>query len=61
VRPEQTVSAMIHEVLRHQAGALVERTGQTFESALEAISDTEAGRKLVELSNGSHRGEKAST
>jgi hypothetical protein len=60
VRPEQTVSEMVQEVLTRQARALVERTGQTFERALEAVSKSEAGRKLVGLSNGSHREEKAS-
>jgi hypothetical protein len=60
MRSEQTVSEMVEEVLGRQARALVERTGQTFESALEAVSKTEAGRKLVQLANGSHRDEKAS-
>jgi hypothetical protein len=60
VHPEQTVSEMAQDVLTNQARALVERTGQTFESALAAISDTEAGRKLVELSNGSRCDERAS-
>ena len=60
MHPEQTVSEMVQDVLTNQARALVERTGQTFESALAAISDTEAGRKLVELSNGSRRDERAS-
>jgi hypothetical protein len=60
VYPEQSVSEMVHEVLSNQAIALVERTGQTFESALEAISETEAGRRLVGLSSGAHRDEKAS-
>ena len=61
MHPEQTVSEMVKEVLRNQAIALVERTGQTFESALVMISDTEteACRKLVELTSGSHRGERA--
>jgi hypothetical protein len=60
VWPEQTVSEMVQEILSRQARALVERTGQTFESALEAVSKTVAGRKLVELGNSSHRDEKAS-
>ncbi len=57
---EQTVSEMVQEILSRQARALVERTGQTFESALETVSKTVAGRKLVELGNNSHRDEKAS-
>ncbi len=60
MHPEQTVSEMVQDVLTNQARALVERTGQTFESALAAISDTEACRRLVELSNGSRRDERAS-
>ncbi len=60
MHPEQTVSEMVQEVLSNQARALVERTGQTFEGALAAISETEAGRRLDELSNGSRRDERAS-
>jgi hypothetical protein len=59
VQPEQTVFEMVEEVLRRQAKALVEQTGQTFEAALEAVSRTDAGRQLRELANGVHREERA--
>jgi hypothetical protein len=56
---EQTVSEMIEEVLTRQTKALVERTGQPFQTALEAVSKTDAGRQLRELANGEHRDERA--
>jgi hypothetical protein len=59
MRPEQTVDEMAEEVLKRQAKAMVAQTGQLFESALEAVACTEAGRQLRELANGEHRQEKA--
>ncbi len=56
---EQTVSEMVEDVLTRQAKALVERTGQPFQAALEAVSKTDAGRQLRELANGEHRDERA--
>jgi uncharacterized protein YcbX len=56
---EQTVSEMVEEVLTRQAKALVEQTGQPFQAALRAVSKTDAGRQLRELTNGDHRDEKA--
>jgi hypothetical protein len=56
---EQTVSEMVEEVLTRQAKALGERTGQSFQAALEAVSKTDAGRQLRELANGEHRNERA--
>jgi len=50
---------MVEEVLARQAKALVAQTGQTFESAMEAVAATEAGRQLHELANSEHRGERA--
>jgi hypothetical protein len=50
---------MVEEVLTNQAKSLAEQTGEAFESALEIVSDTEAGRQLRELANGEHRHEKA--
>jgi hypothetical protein len=50
---------MIEEVLLRQAKALVAQTGQTFESALEAVAATEAGRQLHELATSEHRCERA--
>jgi hypothetical protein len=59
MRPEQTVAEMVEEVLGRQAKAMVAETGQLFESALENVSSTEAGRQLRDLANGEHRHEKA--
>jgi hypothetical protein len=59
LHPEQTISEMVEEVLANQAKSLAERTGQTFESALGIVADTEAGQLLRELANGEHRHEKA--
>jgi hypothetical protein len=50
---------MVEEVLANQAKSLAERTGQTFESALGVVADTQAGKQLRELANGKHRHEKA--
>jgi hypothetical protein len=50
---------MAEEVLRAQAKALADETGQTVESALEIVADTEAGRLLRELRDGPHSHEKA--
>jgi hypothetical protein len=59
VQPHQTVSEMAEEVLRAQAKALADETGQTVESAMEIVADTEAGRLLRELRDGPHSHEKA--
>jgi hypothetical protein len=59
MRPEQTVTEMAEEVLARQAKATVIQTGQSFESALEAVSSTEAGQQLREMANGEPRLEKA--
>jgi hypothetical protein len=59
MRPEQSVSEMVAEVLNRQAKTLVERTGRSFEAAMEAVSKTAAGRQLRELADGPHRDEKA--
>jgi hypothetical protein len=59
LREDQTVFEMAQQVLARQAKALVARTGQPFESALEAVADTDAGRELRDLANGEHRNERA--
>jgi hypothetical protein len=59
VRPEQTVSEMVEEVLNRQAKALVEQTGQSCKAAMEAVSNTDAGRQLIELAEGPHREKRA--
>jgi hypothetical protein len=59
MRAEQTVAEMAEEVLGRQAKAMVAQTGQSFESALEAVASTQAGQQLRDLANGEHRHEKA--
>jgi hypothetical protein len=59
MRPEQTVTEMAEEVLSRQAKAMLAQTGESFESALEAVASTEAGQQLRKLANGEHRLEKA--
>ena len=59
MRPEQNVAEMAEEVLARQAKVLVAQTGELFESALEAVTSTEAGQQLRDLANGEHRHEKA--
>jgi hypothetical protein len=53
------VAEMAEEVLARQAKAMVAHTREPFESALEAVSSTEAGQQLRDLANGEHRLEKA--
>jgi hypothetical protein len=59
MRAEQTVEEMAEEVLGRQAKALVYRTGQPFENALEAVSETDAGRQLRELADSEHHDRRA--
>ena len=55
MRPEQTVSDMVEEVLNRQAEALAASTGRPFEAALEVVADTVAGRQLGELADSEYR------
>ena len=59
MRAEQTVKEMAEEVLGRQARALVDRTGQPFEDALEVVSETHAGRQLRELADSEHHERRA--
>jgi hypothetical protein len=59
LRKEQRVADMAHEVLARQARLRAERTGETFEGALEAVLGTKAGRQLRELRDGPHRDQSA--
>ena len=59
MQKEQTVSEMAQEVLARRAKALARRSGRSLEEASQAVSDTEAGRRLRDLANGEHRHEKA--
>ena len=49
---DQTVLEMVEVILGRQAKSLADETGQTFESALEIVASTEAGRLLTELRDG---------
>ena len=60
LRRDQTVSEMVEEVLTRQAEARAEHTGQSYESALGAVLETDAGRQLRALGDGSHSHERAS-
>jgi hypothetical protein len=59
MQQDQRVSGMALEVLARQASARSNRIGEPFEEALEAVLETEAGRRLRELSEGPHRYESA--
>ena len=59
MKKKQRVAEMADEVLARQARARAERTGESFEEALKAVRKTEAGRQLEELSEGSHRDQRA--
>jgi hypothetical protein len=59
VQRDQTVLEMVEEILERQAKALADETGQPFETALEIVAKTEAGRLLRELRDGPHRRVKA--
>jgi hypothetical protein len=50
---------MAQEILEHQARAMALQTGQPFETAMQHVLDTEAGRQLRELRDGPHREKKA--
>src|SRR5215212_2271546 len=50
---------MAEEVLKRQAKALVDRTGLPFETSLECVAETEAGRQLRELANSAYSEERA--
>jgi hypothetical protein len=55
----QRVAAMAVDVLARQAGDRAKQTGEPFDEALNAVLQTEAGRQLGELRDGSHRDEQA--
>src|SRR5918995_3811225 len=59
MQENQRVSDMALEVLSRQASTRSNRIGEPFEEALEAVLETEAGRRLRELSEGPHRYESA--
>jgi hypothetical protein len=59
VQPHQSVSEMAEEALERQAKALAQRRGLSLEDARQAVSDTEAGRQLRDLSTGELRHERA--
>ena len=56
---KQRVSEMTNEILAHQAKAYAKRNEVPFEDALKVVLETEAGRLLEALRNGTHRDERA--
>lgn len=56
---KQRVADMADEVLRSEAEARAERTGEPVADALKVVAETEAGRRLGELRDGPHRDESA--
>jgi hypothetical protein len=59
MKKKQRVADMADEVLARQARVRAERTGESLEVALKAVRKTEAGGQLEELSEGSHRDQRA--
>jgi hypothetical protein len=59
VQQHQSVSEMAQEVLERQAKTLAHQSKQSLEDASQAVSKTEAGRRLRDLANGEHRQERA--
>ena len=45
---------MVGQVLGRQAEDQAERSGQSYDEAFEDVLNTEAGRRLVELTEGLH-------
>lgn len=56
---DQRVSEMANRVLSRQATARAERTGEPVGEAMDAVLETEAGRQLGELRDGTYRDERA--
>ena len=59
MQKNQRVADMAVDILARQAGARARRTGEPFEEALKAVLESEAGRQLGELRDGSHGYERA--
>lgn len=59
LRESQRVADMADEILVYQARLHAERTGESFDGALETVLGTEAGRQLRELRDGPHRDQSA--
>ena len=51
---DRSVEEMANEVLMRQAKARADRTGESIEEAMEAVLNTEAGKRLRELRDGPH-------
>jgi hypothetical protein len=59
MQEDQSVSEMATEVLARQAAARAKQTGESFDAALKAVLQTEAGRRLGRLREGPNRDERA--
>ncbi len=54
MREDQSVAEMANEVLMRQAKRRADRRGVPIEEAMEAVLNTEAGKRLRELRDGPH-------
>ena len=59
MHPDQSVYEMVEEVLQRQAKVVLKRSGCSAQEALEAVSQTKAGRELGGLRDGPHAQESA--
>jgi hypothetical protein len=59
MHPEQTVYEMVQEVLQRQAKVVLKRSGCSPQEALQAVSQTDAGRELGSLRDGPHAQKRA--
>ena len=59
MQKDQSITEMATEVLARHTGARAKRTGESLVEALRAVLQTEAGRRLGQLRDGPHRGERA--
>ena len=59
MHPEQTVHRMVEEVLQRQAKVVLKRSGCSPQEALEAVSQTDAGKELGSLRDGPHAQQRA--
>ena len=59
MHPDQSVYEMVEEVLQRQAKVVLKRSGCSAQEALEAVSQTKAGRELGGLRDGPHAQQRA--
>ena len=59
MHPDQSVYEMVEEVLQRQAKVVLKRSSCSPQEALEAVSQTKAGRELGGLRDGPHAQQRA--